>query len=222
MTKFARNALAVGWLLTLALILAGIFGVFVNARADVMEARITGWLSNDRGDFFADLPAETPFELRLQFDSQAPDWNPDPYTGDYFSSLPLTLDFAGYHFATDETRVTVIFDPVDRNCQFLFWSGEAFSQAGFNFADYGIYLQFDTRGMGLVATDSLANVRAYDITDLRSTERMYVTDEDYNLGGGNRLLSDEFEGIDSFTVREVPEPSTGLLLCAGLLLLLRR
>ncbi len=185
-----------------------------------MEADITGTLFNDRGAFFASLPPQTPFELKVQFDSEAPDWNPDPLVGDYFSSLPLTLDFGDYHFSTDETRVTVIFDPVDLNCQFLFWSGEAFTQTfkdgrSFTVDEYGIYVQFNTRGMGLAVNDSLDNVRTYDITDLRSTERMYVTDADYNLGAGNRLLSDEFNGITSLAIQSAPEPSSILLAISG-------
>ncbi len=197
------------------------------ALASVMEVDITGTLFNDRGSFFADLPAGTPFELRLQFNSDAPDWNPDPLVGDYFSAQPLTLDFGEYHFSTDETRVTVIFDPVDLNCQFLFWSGEAFTQTfkdgrGFPVDEYGIYVQFNTRGMGLVPSDSLSNVREYDITDPRSTERGYVIDDQYNLGDGNRLLTNEFEGVTGFTIHEVPEPTAFALLTTCTFLPFRR
>ncbi len=203
----------------LLLLLLTAFILPPSALASLLEASITGRLSNDRGTFFADLPPQTPFALRVQFDTEAADWNPDPYVGDYFSTASLTLDFGGYHFTTDETRVTVIFDPTDRNCQFLFWSGEEFSQNGFDFAEYGIYVQFNTRGMGLVSNDSLSGVREYDIADLRSTERGYVIDDQYNLGAGNRLLSDEFDGIDSFTIREVPEPGATALVMIGALML---
>ncbi len=191
-----------------------------NSIATVKEVEIKGTLSNDTGSFFTDLPNSTDFTLKLQFNDGI-DWNPDLLIGDYFSNLPLTLDFGDYHFETNETRVTVIADPTDRNCQFIFWSGEAFTQTlkdgrKFTVDEYGIYIQFNTHDMGLVPDDSLSRVREYNIFDPRSTERMYVVDSKYQNGesGGNRLLSNEVDGVNSFTINEVPnipEPKPILL-----------
>ncbi len=201
------------------------FALAACACGHVMEATISGTLFNDRGSFFASLPPQTPFVLTVQFDTDAVDWNPDPHIGEYFADLPLSLDFGDYHFATTGTRVTVIADPADLNSQILFWSGDEFDQPLedgriFPVPEYGIYVQLLTFGMGLVPDDSLASVQPPDITDWRSSNRLYVVDPAYLAGDGdgNRLLSDEHDGITSITIRDVPEADPIALALVGAIL----
>ncbi len=187
-----------------------------TALASIMEIEIHGKLSEETGTFF-DLHEPTLFVFRLQFDTEAVDWDTDPHVGEYFSLLPTSLDFGDWHFETVGTRVTVLSDAAGLNRGFRIWSDEPFTQNGYGVAEYGMYAEFLTFGLGIVPDDSLASVQPYDISDERSGERFYLINEAYPSGpGASRLLSDSMAGIDSLTIREVPDRSSMAFVLLGM------
>lgn len=191
-----------------------LFALALTASASVKEITVTGRLFEERGDFFG-LDGEVPFMLRLDFDTEAVDWNPSSVIGQYYSELPLTLDFDGLHFETVGNWITVTSGD-GPNWGFTFWSDEAFTANGFDVAQYGIYIQFNSFFPIVAPDDTLASVAEYDITSPASSERFYLINEAFPTGpGSERLLSMTSEGIDRLTVQDVPEPSTILLALLG-------